>query len=215
MKSLLNGTGEYDKCAAIVERLFNPTYCHNRFLPQTCFSNQNLPALDHQNFMAFSTFNFVAQSLNVTNDTSLSQFRQMTGSLCNLTWDEVKQLPVDDPYLTILPMLCLESQYVLSLLTTGYNFTEESWERIYFTDRVAATDVGWTMGYMTEKSNQIEAVEAKQLLSLPAFTSLIVLFCLFFIIGCLMTYHAFQMNQTSDSYNRLNHHTYGSLTLSL
>lgn len=68
---------------------------------------------------------------------------------------------------------------------------------------MAATDVGWTMGYMTEKSNQIEAVEAKQLLSLPAFTSLIVLFCLFFIIGCLMTYHAFQMNQTSDSYNRL------------
>lgn len=63
--------------------------------------------------------------------------------------------------------------------------------------------MGWTMGYMTEKSNQIEAVEAKQLLSLPAFTSLIVLFCLFFIIGCLMTYHAFQMNQTSDSYNRL------------
>jgi len=212
---VLNGTGDYKKCAAMVERLFDPIYCRDQFMAKTCFSNQNLPALDHQNFMAFSTFYLVSSSLNVTNETTLNQFRQSIGSLCNLTWDQVQQLPLDDPYHTIAPMLCLESQYVLSLLTTGYNFTDESWQRIYFTNRVADTDVGWTMGYMTEKSNQIEAMEAKQLLSLPAFISLIILFCLFLIIGCLMTYHAFRMNQTSDSYNRLNHHTYGSLTLSL
>jgi len=212
---VLNGTSDYAKCAVVVEHLFNSTYCHKQFMAQTCFSNQNLPALDHQNFMAFSTFYLVADSLNITNQTTLSQFRQSVAAVCNLTWDQVEQLPLDDPYHEIAQMLCLESQYVLSLLTTGYSFDDDSWQRIYFTNRVAATDVGWTMGYMTEKSSEIEAVDAKELLSLPAFTGLIVLFCLFFLIGCLMTYHAFRMNQTSDSYNRLNRHTYGSLTLSL
>ena len=36
-------------------------------------------------------------------------------------------------------VLCLESTYVLALLTLGYGFDDESWRRIHFTDRVGTS----------------------------------------------------------------------------
>jgi len=166
-------------------------------------------------FQAFSTFNYIARDLNMTNETSLSDFRRAITLLCNMTWDQVKQLPnldANDPY---TPLICLESQYVLSLLTSGYSFDDDSWKRIFFVGKISAADVGWAMGYMTERTNAMASVEAQQLLSFTAFISLVVLFCLFLLIGCMMTYHALRMNRSAQSYNRLTHHSYGSLTLSL
>merc|ERR1712071_471714 len=119
-----------------------------------------------------------------------SDFRRAITLLCNMTWDQVKQLPnldANDPY---TPLICLESQYVLSLLTSGYSFDDDSWKRIFFVGKISAADVGWAMGYMTERTNAMASVEAQQLLSFTAFISLVVLFCLFLLIGCMMTYHA-------------------------
>lgn len=154
-----------------------------------------------------------------------------------MTWDEITHIPLGGlllrylhivkyisiifiyncagPNSSFVPFLCLESQYVLSLLTSGYGFDDKSWQGIYFVDKVADADIGWTLGYMTERTNRIAAAEASVFLSTSVFVGLAILFSLFLMTSLLLSYHAIWMKRSSNTYSRWRHHTYGSLNLSL
>ena len=60
----LNGTSNYLECSGLIERLFNATYCQAHFLPPTCFSNEDQPSLENQDFMVR---NLCQSSLNECN----------------------------------------------------------------------------------------------------------------------------------------------------
>lgn len=210
-----NGTSNYSQCSLLVEQLFNTSFCQSHFLPPTCFSNPGQPSVSEHEFLAFSSFKVVSKNFNITNTSSLDDFRRSIQSVCNMTLDEINHLPFTVQNSSFVPLLCLESQYVLSLLTSGYGFDDKSWQGIYFVDQVAGAEIGWTLGYMTERTNQIAAAEAAVFLSTTAFVGLAVLFSLFFMTGLLLLYHAIWMKRSINTYSRLRHHTYGSLNLSL
>lgn len=79
--------------------------------------------------------------------------------------------------------------------------------------------MGWTLGYMTERTNRMASMESKALLGLSAFITLAVLFALFLAVGLLLAYHAGRMKGSSSvTYSRFpsrRPHTYGSFSLSL
>lgn len=89
----LNGTSDYLQCSSLIERLFNLTYCQSHFLPQTCFSDEGQPSLESQDFMAFSTFKILTRDLNITNNSSLTDFRHAVQSVCNMTIDQAMNIP--------------------------------------------------------------------------------------------------------------------------
>ncbi|EFX73869.1 hypothetical protein DAPPUDRAFT_57727, partial [Daphnia pulex] len=211
----LNGTSNYHQCFELIERLFNSTYCQSHFLPATCFSNEGQPSLKNRDFLAFSSFTIITRELNVTNTSSLADFRSAVQSVCTMTLDEILDIPLTIPNSSFVPLICLETQYILSLLTSGYGFDDETWQGLHFVKQISGTEVGWSMGYMTEKTNKIAAAEASLLLATPVFIALAILFTLFLIIGFLLSYHAVRMKRSANSYSRLHHHTYGSLNLSL
>ena len=174
----------------------------------------------------------------MTDASTLEEFRRAVRALCGLTWDEMMAAKWSEGSL-----LCLEAQLVLSLLTTGYGFDDQSWAGLHFVKQVgdnqsglvcffliisvgqiAGADVGWTMGYMTERTNRIAEKNASALLGLPVFVTLAVLFCLLLLVGLLLSYHAGRIRRSSRSYSRFGsapqlagsvRHTYGSLSLSL
>ncbi|XP_046642551.1 ectonucleoside triphosphate diphosphohydrolase 1-like isoform X4 [Daphnia pulicaria] len=198
----LNGTSNYHQCFELIERLFNSTYCQSHFLPATCFSNEGQPSLNNQDFLAFSSFTIITRELNVTNTSSLADFRSAVQSVCNMTLDEILDIPLTIPNSSFVPLICLETQYILSLLTSGYGFDDETWQGLHFVKQISGTEVGWSMGYMTEKTNKIAAAEASLLLATPVFIALAILFTLFLIIGFLLSYHAVRMKRSANSYSR-------------
>ncbi|XP_068963595.1 ectonucleoside triphosphate diphosphohydrolase 8-like isoform X2 [Petaurus breviceps papuanus] len=52
---------------------------------------------------------------------------------------------------------CTNAMHILILLTNGYKFDNETWSSIHFSKQVAATDIGWTLGYMLNVTNMIPA----------------------------------------------------------
>jgi hypothetical protein len=85
-----------------------------------------------------------------------------------------------------------------------------------FLEQISDSTVGWTMGYMTDRTNLIPESLAGPLLLVAPFAALVILFALFFIVGLLLFQHAWRLKRSSQSYSRLQrHHNYGSLTMSL
>lgn len=44
---------------------------------------------------AFSGFNLVARDLNITNTSTLDDFQRAVRNVCNMTWDQLLQLPIE------------------------------------------------------------------------------------------------------------------------
>ena len=47
----VNGTGDYEACAAFMDGLFNASECGAEFSAFTCFSNEGLPSVSHRDFL--------------------------------------------------------------------------------------------------------------------------------------------------------------------
>uniref|UniRef100_A0A2K6FE65 Ectonucleoside triphosphate diphosphohydrolase 8 n=1 Tax=Propithecus coquereli TaxID=379532 RepID=A0A2K6FE65_PROCO len=52
---------------------------------------------------------------------------------------------------------CACGLYILTLLTEGYGFSEETWPSIEFRQQVGGMDIGWTLGYMLNLTGMIPA----------------------------------------------------------
>lgn len=70
----------------------------------------------------------------MTDGSSLEDLRKAVRTVCAMTWSEISQLPLANP--SYGSLLCLESQYVLSLLTSGYGFDDQSWAGLHFVKQV-------------------------------------------------------------------------------
>uniref|UniRef100_A0A8B9NT98 Ectonucleoside triphosphate diphosphohydrolase 8 n=1 Tax=Apteryx owenii TaxID=8824 RepID=A0A8B9NT98_APTOW len=132
----VTGTGDPVACRAAIQKLFNFTCGAHR----TCgFNGIYQPPVRGQFFVRRPPF----ISVNAT-----------IWDFCARDWEKVqKEFPDVDK--TYLRNYCAASSYVLTLLLQGYKFNDKTWPNIHFIQKVANTDVSWTLGYMLNLTNMI------------------------------------------------------------
>ncbi|ESO98328.1 hypothetical protein LOTGIDRAFT_114621, partial [Lottia gigantea] len=184
------GESDPDQCLNFIQNNlfdFNQTCSY----PHCSFNGQFQPDVFGE-FYAFSSFYYVAHFLNLTNGTeqfTLDQLNTSTLHFCNKTWDEVPQyMPAVLP--TSLPWYCFQANYVITMLTRGYGFNEDNWNTLRFVKQVEDTDIGWSLGFMLNESNQIPVNEPVVPIALTTFILLIILFSLFILVSIGFACHA-------------------------
>ncbi|XP_055447688.1 ectonucleoside triphosphate diphosphohydrolase 1 isoform X1 [Psammomys obesus] len=176
----IQGTGNYEQCQQSILELFNSTYCPYSYC---AFNAVFLPPL-HGSFGAFSAFYFVMDFFKKISEDSVSSQEKLTETLksfCSKPWEEVKAAHpnIKEKYLN---EYCFSGTYILALLVHGYNFTDNSWNKIDFMGKIGDSNAGWTLGYMLNLTNMIPA---EQPLSPPlphsTYISLMVIFSLILV----------------------------------
>uniref|UniRef100_A0A8D0EAN1 Ectonucleoside triphosphate diphosphohydrolase 1 n=1 Tax=Salvator merianae TaxID=96440 RepID=A0A8D0EAN1_SALMN len=147
----IEGTGDYEKCLASIDKIFNTSYCP---YSSCSFNGISLPPVSG-NFGAFSAFYYVMKFLNVT-QAPMDKVIETVKIFCSKTWNEVKtEFPgIKEKYLS---EYCFSGTYIISLLNQRYNFTKEKWQNIHFLGKIRNSDAGWTLGYMLNLTNMIPA----------------------------------------------------------
>nr|XP_008104704.1 PREDICTED: ectonucleoside triphosphate diphosphohydrolase 1 [Anolis carolinensis] len=150
----IEGTGDYEQCLAGIEDIFNSSGCPS----SSCSFNASfMPPLSGQ-FGAFSAFYYVMSFLNVT-EQPMDEVIKALKAFCSKSWAKVK---ADYPKIKekYLSEYCFAGTYVISLLGKRYNFTKEKWSDIRFLGKVRDSDAGWTLGYMLNLTNMINAEQS-------------------------------------------------------
>ncbi|XP_063287821.1 ectonucleoside triphosphate diphosphohydrolase 8-like [Pelobates fuscus] len=154
----VTGAGNPDQCRQTVMEVMNFTNCR---IEPCSFAGVYQPPV-HGLFYAFSAFYYTLNFLNLTDGQSLSVTNQTVQEFCTLEWKKLEQdFPLEKK--DRLLHYCTSAIYILTLLLDGYNFSEQTWGNIHFTQQVDNTDVGWTLGYMLNLTNRIPS-EAPSLL---------------------------------------------------
>lgn len=180
------GESDPDGCYDVTSKLFNFTSCN---YTECSFNGQFQPPV-HGQYFAISSYYYLMDFLNFTSESnfSLEEFERAATHLCNLTWNEVKNLPTDFP--SGLPRFCFQSQFIQIILTEGFKFNSSNWESIQFVENVAGTDLGWALGFMLHSSNVIPEEYPEPAISLVTFVLLMILFVIFLVIAVAFACHA-------------------------
>ena len=80
---------------------------------------------------------------------------------------------------------CFEVTYILTTLTTGYHFNDESFGNINFVKDIDGAEASWALGFMTDKTNEIENAKEDRAISFVAFVIMIVMGSLLTFVGAL------------------------------
>ncbi|VDN96949.1 unnamed protein product [Rodentolepis nana] len=126
------GTGEPDKCRAVVEKMFQSSKACSK---EPCmFGGIPRPNL-RGNFYAFSGFTYSAKYLGILNkNTTRDNYRAAVDEFCKKPYSEVQQMEGYDGFTYIY---CFDGAYIESLLV-GYGFEDsESWKSITFANKVS------------------------------------------------------------------------------
>ncbi|NXE55650.1 ENTP8 diphosphohydrolase, partial [Casuarius casuarius] len=154
----VTGTGDPVACRTAIQKLFNFTCGAHR----TCgFNGIYQPPVQGQ-FFAFSGFYYTFHFLNLTGQQSLGHVNSTIWAFCNTTWKEVRALKFPDVGKAYIRNYCAGSSCVPTLLLQGYKFNDKTWPNIRFIQKVANTDVGWTLGYMLNLTNMIPSETPQQ-----------------------------------------------------
>ncbi|XP_041371002.1 ectonucleoside triphosphate diphosphohydrolase 2-like [Gigantopelta aegis] len=206
---VFKGESNATKCQALVRKnLFNFKKC--RF-PSCSFNDQFQPPVNG-NFYAFSSFYYVTSFLNLTDGTrqfSMEDFQKTLSSLCDKTWAEVEQMVAVQNQSK--PYYCFQATFINILLTKGYKFNSTNWHTLKFVQKLAGTDVGWSLGFMLQESNGIPAKTVKVLISTLTFSLLLALFVIFILLAVGFAIHSRKQQrlERSQQYRKLPE--YGSL----
>ncbi|XP_016050164.2 ectonucleoside triphosphate diphosphohydrolase 8 isoform X2 [Erinaceus europaeus] len=146
----VEGAGNPEACISIIQNLFNFSSCQGR--EDCAFGGVYQPPV-HGQFYAFANFYYTFSFLNLTYKQSLPEANTTIWKFCQRSWEEVVvSYPGQQPWLRDY---CASGLYILTLLTEGYGFTQETWASIEFHKQVSGTDIGWTLGYMLNLTNLI------------------------------------------------------------
>ncbi|GFR90436.1 ectonucleoside triphosphate diphosphohydrolase 1 [Elysia marginata] len=189
------GTGNEKECRA----LLSDTLFSNKSCPysQCSFNGVYQPTVSGP-FFAFSTYYFVAEFMNLTQNSATFEFEEFenaTTKLCKKTWSELQEIPITDEHvLKDLMDYCVRAQYISLLLHDNFNFTEEEWRSVNFVAKVSGSEVGWTLGFILNESDYYVPHKPSPKISTVAFALLMVLFILFIAAGVGLTYTAYKVN---------------------
>ncbi|XP_038623914.1 ectonucleoside triphosphate diphosphohydrolase 8-like [Tachyglossus aculeatus] len=145
----LKGTGNFDKCRNVVERIF-------KFDCQTkscAFNEIYQPPLTGK-FFAFSAYYYTFNFLNLTAEPDLHKVENAIRMFCYRSWDDLtKNYPGEKK--ERLQNYCGNAIYILTLLLKGYKFNKDNWNSIQFKQHAGDSEIGWTLGYMLDLTNSI------------------------------------------------------------
>ncbi|XP_046334445.2 ectonucleoside triphosphate diphosphohydrolase 1-like isoform X2 [Haliotis rufescens] len=207
---LFSGASDVEKCQSFVaDSLFNfSAQCDD----SPCSFNGVFQPPVVGDFYAFSTFYYVTNFLNLTDGTkafTLPDFHAAIDGFCNKTWQEVEVMPAAKK--SALPSYCFQSNFIDIILTRGYGFDTSNWNNLHFVEKVANTKIGWSLGFMLNKSNGIPVNEPQNSISTVTFVLLTVLFALFILAAVGFACHArlYRAAKAKRKYTRLAE--YGSI----
>ncbi|MED6271644.1 hypothetical protein CHARACLAT_022343 [Characodon lateralis] len=148
------GEGNFSQCQEVVRSLFNFTACK---YSRCSFNGVFQPPLQGP-FGAFSAYYFVMNFLNLTHTSiPLETVKKNLASYCATPWNQIKKQHLGMVRVKYLAEYCFSGTYILTLLTEGYGFTNETFSNIKFIKEIKGSDAGWTLGYMLNLTNMIPA----------------------------------------------------------
>lgn len=148
------GQGNFSQCQEVVKSLFDRTSCIYR---RCSFNGVFQPSLEGP-FGAFSAYYFVMNFLNLTDKSiNLETAKTNVEKYCATPWTQIKEQYLGKVKEKYLAEYCFSGTYILTLLTEGYGFTKETFNKIKFIKEIKGSDAGWTLGYMLNLTNMIPA----------------------------------------------------------
>lgn len=147
----VKGSGNYTECR---NNLYD--YIYSQF--DSDLINTQIPALKGK-FYAMSLYFYAVHSIqsftglvNVdTNSTyTINQIEDATKSLCEMKWNDIKD--IEDQYTddTVLPYRCFQLSYMSILLHDIYGFSKDS-QNLSFVGSINGGEVEWTLGLALSK----------------------------------------------------------------
>ncbi|XP_063792306.1 ectonucleoside triphosphate diphosphohydrolase 8-like [Pseudophryne corroboree] len=168
------GTGDPSECQLSISQIFNFSTCTNR----SCSFNGVYQPPVYGQFYAFSAFYYTFSFLNLTCGQSLSVTNSSVWQYCSSNWTQLDAgFPLENK--KRLLEYCSSAMYILTILLDGYKFDSQTWNNIHFAKQAGNSDVGWTLGYMLNLTNQIPS-EAPTLLKAHGYS--IWVSAIFFIV---------------------------------
>lgn len=185
------GSSDTAKCQNIVRQLFNFSTCS---YDHCGLNGEYQPKLNGQ-YYAFSNFVYQMMFLNVNlnltfadSKTDLMEYTRSLNTLCGKDWIEVEKMKAN--VTSVLPWYCFRGRYILTLMTEGYKFNNDTWKNVNFIDKINGTEIGWSLGFMLDSSNSEPVKPPVSPITLVTFILLVVLFVVFLLIAVGFFCHA-------------------------
>ncbi|GBM26100.1 Ectonucleoside triphosphate diphosphohydrolase 1 [Araneus ventricosus] len=165
----VTGSSNYSQCKKSIELILDEDRCEKMGYVH-CLNAPRLGPLNSK-FMAFSGFYYVVHFFNASR--SLEEFTNATKNWCSLNWTEIQQISPKSQ-LHHVSRYCFAGIYIIELLTSKYGFDSSTWKNIDFKNEVGGADVGWTLGFMINATNNIpEKTPSPPAISLGIFVPLL------------------------------------------
>ncbi|KAM4697173.1 ectonucleoside triphosphate diphosphohydrolase 8-like [Rhinophrynus dorsalis] len=152
----LQGTGNFTQCLPLIKSIFNFTACGSQ--AACSFDGVYQPPVTGS-FLAFSSFFYTLDFLNMTAGQSLATVTNAIERLCARDWTEL-QSSYPNMKKVYVRDYCATSIYIVTLLLDAYKFTADTWNSISFQKKAGDADIGWTLGYMLNLTNMIPSESA-------------------------------------------------------
>ena len=164
------GQSNHARCAREVRKAFDPARCRSTYVKKHCFDSDDVPlrllseespsSSSSPDFVAFSTYWYLISALGIPGGrVSQFNFRHSVSRLCGAS-DEFAHGLLGKLGGEVERNTCFRGVFMQHLLKDGYKFLE--WTGIDFAKRVAHAEVGWTLGYMVNRTNSLPSETEKE-----------------------------------------------------
>lgn len=181
----LNGLSDAKKCSQLVSNeLLNRSQCDQSF--EKCFDISGSPPNNTQ-FYALSSYFYTVRVLNLSEQMSIKEYEEKMSQFCNSDRNTILKNPFVVP--KYVDIYCFQLNYIYSTLTNVYQFNENTWKNILFSNSIKNTQLGWSLGFMINATNVIAAekpsppvVPLFPFILISSFCSVILFFSVYFAI---------------------------------
>ncbi|KRZ75469.1 Ectonucleoside triphosphate diphosphohydrolase 1, partial [Trichinella papuae] len=128
-------------------------------------------------FMAFSGLYWAAKFFNCTSGCSYNKFFENVQNYCEKSWSYIEAAAY--PYKkTFLPTYCFIGLYSLTLIKDAYHFSDAQIQDIKFVNEIDSTEIGWTLGFMLNATNQLPEEQPIEHIGLIEFSLITTICCI-------------------------------------
>lgn len=147
------GQSDPSQCTHEILPQFNLNHCRSTYEQGHCLDSSSIPRpRNDAKFLAFSTYWYLLRALQ-ENRTKMGEahFEGMSEKLCASSYHSTSFMSKYGP--DYRQNSCFKSVFMDLLLSAGYK--KDDWVNISFVKRVSDAEVGWSLGYMLQKTNQL------------------------------------------------------------
>ena len=91
--------------------------------------------------------------------------------------------------------------YHWTLLEYGYEMTDANLKNFHIVKKIGGNDIGWTLGYMINQTNYLDAeYRPGSLLTKSQFIGLVVLAVFFIVAGLIVAFFSYRLSKQNSAY---------------